>query len=97
MNDNNTPDIPKAASRRGFIKALGGIGAGMAELPAMAAPGSAPSRAIGAKYMGDFVAPKLGKVRCAFIGVGARGSGHCRQVGMIEGAEVVASGPRSDR
>jgi predicted dehydrogenase len=90
MNDNNTPDSPKAPSRRGFIKALGGIGAGMAALPAMAASGSAPSRATGATYMGDFVAPKLGKVRCAFIGVGARGSGHCRQVGMIEGTEVVA-------
>ena len=40
--------------------------------------------------MGDFAAPKLDKVRCAFIGVGARGSGHCSQIGAIEGTEVVA-------
>ena len=28
------------------------------------------------QYMGDFSAPKLDVVRVAFIGVGARGSGH---------------------
>jgi predicted homoserine dehydrogenase-like protein len=40
--------------------------------------------------MGDFAAPKLAKVRCAFIGVGARGSGHVSQIASIEGTEVVA-------
>jgi predicted dehydrogenase len=41
-------------------------------------------------YMGGFAAPKLGTVRCAFIGVGARGSGHASQIASIEGTEVVA-------
>ena len=50
----------------------------------------APARAAGACYMGDFVAPKLAKVKVAFIGVGARGSGHCSQLAVIEGVEVVA-------
>lgn len=49
-----------------------------------------PSRPSGAKYMGDFIAPKLEKVKVAFIGVGARGSGHCSQIAtMVDDAEVV--------
>ena len=40
--------------------------------------------------MGDFAAPKIETVRCAFIGVGARGSGHASQIAEIEGTEVVA-------
>jgi predicted dehydrogenase len=83
-----------ASSRRGFLKALGGLGAGMAALPsiasAAAASASAPARASGARYMGGFAAPKLDKVRCAFIGVGARGTGHCNHISSIEGTEVVA-------
>ena len=42
------------------------------------------------QYMGDYSAPKLKKVRVAFIGVGARGTGHARQIATIEGTEVVA-------
>jgi predicted dehydrogenase len=41
-------------------------------------------------YMGDYSAPKLETVRVAFIGVGARGTGHARQIATIEGTEVVA-------
>jgi predicted dehydrogenase len=41
-------------------------------------------------YMGNYSAPKLEKVRVAFIGVGARGTGHARQIATIEGTEVVA-------
>jgi len=90
MNSNKSPDsaLPHTGSRRGFLKTLGGISAGIAGLPTLAA--AATARPSGAKYMGDFVAPKLDKVRCAFIGVGARGSGHCKQIGIIEGTEVVA-------
>ena len=44
----------------------------------------------GGTYMGDFQAPKLDKVRIAMIGVGARGSGHARQLAAIEGTEIVA-------
>ena len=40
--------------------------------------------------MGDFAAPKLETVRVAFIGVGARGVSHAKQVAAIEGSEVVA-------
>ena len=35
------------------------------------------------KYMGGFSAPKLDTVRIAFIGVGARGSGHAKQLASI--------------
>ena len=41
------------------------------------------------QYMGDYSAPKLDVVRVAFIGVGARGSGHAKQIAAIEGTEVV--------
>jgi len=43
-----------------------------------------------AQYMGDFAAPKLDKVRIAIIGVGARGSGHIKQLATIEGTKIVA-------
>ena len=42
------------------------------------------------KYMGDFSAPKLNNIRVAFIGVGARGSGHLAYFGGIPNTEVVA-------
>ena len=35
-----------------------------------------PARKPGAQYMGGFRAPKLDKVRVAFVGVGERGSMH---------------------
>jgi predicted dehydrogenase len=41
-------------------------------------------------YMGDFAAPKLDTVRIALIGVGARGTGHAKQLAAIEGTEIVA-------
>jgi predicted dehydrogenase len=85
-----TPDSHSANPRRHFIKALGGLTAGMAALPSFAqARATTPSRPVGAKYMGDFAAPKLEKVKCAFIGVGARGSGHASQIAAIEGTEIV--------
>jgi len=40
-------------------------------------------------YMGDYSAPKLNTVKVAFIGVGARGSGHLKQISLLEGTEVV--------
>ena len=42
------------------------------------------------QYMGDFIASKLDVVKVAFIGVGARGSSHAKQIAAIEGTEVVA-------
>ena len=48
-----------------------------------------PPRKPGAIYMGGFRAPKLDKVRVAFVGVGERGSMHVGQMAVIEGAEIV--------
>ena len=48
------------------------------------------TRPTSAKYMGDFVAPKLDKIRCGFIGVGARGSGHLAWAAGCADAEVTA-------
>ena len=51
---------PTQTERRNFLKTLGGATAAMAALPALAgAQASAPARKAGAKYMGDFAAPKL--------------------------------------
>lgn len=41
-------------------------------------------------YMGDFSAPKLETIRAAFIGVGARGSGHLKSISKLDGVDVVA-------
>ena len=83
-------------SRRHFIKILGGLGAGaITGVNASARTNesnheSNHTRPFAAQYMGDFAAPKLNTVRCAFIGVGIRGSGHAAQIAEIEGTEVVA-------
>lgn len=83
-------------SRRGFIKALGAIGAVTAvgcisnENNKTESNTNISTRAKDAQYMGDFSAPSLETVRCAFIGVGARGSGHVSQFAEIEGVEIVA-------
>ena len=41
-------------------------------------------------YMGDYVAPKIEKIRCGFIGVGARGGGHLFWAADNPNAEIVA-------
>jgi predicted dehydrogenase len=85
-----TPTDPKQNQRRSFLKTLGGMTAALAAYPAFgAAQGSGPARKTGARYMGDFAAPKLDKVKVAHIGVGARGTGHARQLASIEGTEIV--------
>jgi predicted dehydrogenase len=83
------------SNRRDFIKTLGTLGASLAAVGAVRLAGAAPSEAVvsrptGARYMGDFAAPKLEKVRWGAIGVGTRGSGHVKQLAQIEGSEVVA-------
>lgn len=79
--------------RRGFLRALAGITAGLATYPKLAgavASGQAPpSRRPGATYMGGYAAPKLEKVKVAMIGVGARGSGHASQLASLTGVEIV--------
>jgi predicted dehydrogenase len=49
-----------------------------------------PERPINSAYMGDFAAPKLEKVRAAFIGVGARGGYHLKFLAALPNTEVVA-------
>ncbi|MEO5912834.1 MAG: Gfo/Idh/MocA family oxidoreductase, partial [Luteolibacter sp.] len=88
MNPSDFPTNP----RRGFLKALGGITAGLVTLPTFSraqSGESTPSRLTGAKYMGDFAAPKLDKVKVAIIGVGARGSGHAVQLAGLKGVGFV--------
>lgn len=41
-----------------------------------ALPSNTPARAAGSQYLGDFKAPKLDRVRLAFVGVGDRGFSH---------------------
>ncbi len=47
-------------------------------------------RNLTSQYMGDFAAPKLEKIRAAFIGVGARGGDHLKFFAALSGTEVVA-------
>jgi len=73
-------------SRRYFLRTLG---AAAASFPFMGRA-ALPPRAAGVRYMGDFAAPKLEKVKVAIIGVGARGMGHARQLATLEGVDFVA-------
>lgn len=77
-------------SRRKFLKTLGGVGAGLTAANAFAQSNSSPpSRAAGAKYMGDFIAPKLNTVKIAIIGCGSRGGTHYNHLSSFEGTELV--------
>ena len=79
------------SNRRNFLKKTSLVGAGIALTPNISkANFLGTERPFSAQYMGGFKAPKLDKVRFAFIGVGARGSGHVAQIAAIEGTEVVA-------
>ncbi|MEI6865269.1 Gfo/Idh/MocA family oxidoreductase [Flavicella sp.] len=80
------------SNRRDFLKKTSIAGAGLALLPNFlsASNFNTSSTAFRSKYMGGFVAPKLETVRCAFIGVGARGSGQASRIASIEGTEVIA-------
>jgi predicted dehydrogenase len=77
-------------SRRRFLRTLAGFGAVTATLPGMTRAAALPARAAGARYMGDFAAPMLEKVKVAIIGVGARGSGHASQLATLEGVDFIA-------
>jgi len=81
----------KNLNRRSFIKktSLSGVALSLGSmLPAYST--NHPIFDHEGKYMGGFAAPKLDKVRIALIGVGARGSGHAKQLATIEGTEIVA-------
>ena len=57
MNSNDKVTI-SANSRRNFLKTLGGVGAALSATTGIVNAQGAPARAAGAKYMGDFAAPK---------------------------------------
>ena len=76
-------------NRRNFIKKTSLSGAAIATASALSGS-SLKERDSKSQYMGDFAAPKLEKVKVAFIGVGARGTGHAKQIASIKGTEVVA-------
>ncbi|MFD0797245.1 Gfo/Idh/MocA family protein [Maribacter chungangensis] len=79
------------SNRRNFLKRTSLAGAGLAMTPSIANTNLfSQNRISSATYMGDFAAEKLDTVRFAIIGVGARGSGHAKQIAAIEGTEIVA-------
>ena len=78
------------STRRSFLRGVGFLTGVAAASPFQAGCQSVPSRKSSAMYMGDYAAPKLPEVKAAFIGVGARGSGHCRDFARIPGVKVVA-------
>ena len=82
----------KNLNRRKFLKKTSLSGAVLATAPLLSSysDDSKLLRKSETKYMGDFAAPKLEIIRAAFIGVGARGTGHAKQIATIEGTEVVA-------
>ncbi|QQL44996.1 Gfo/Idh/MocA family protein [Sulfuriroseicoccus oceanibius] len=90
MKNSDTPQI-QGTNRRSFLKMAGGFGAAMAAGGrALAETGaSVPALAAGSTYMGDFVAPKLDKVKVAFIGCGARGGTHYHHISTFDNTEVV--------
>ena len=83
----------KNYSRRKFIKksGLSAIASlGGSTLLNNSCDGNLESTSRKGKYMGDFKAPKINTIQVAFIGVGARGTGHAKHIAKIEGTEIVA-------
>ena len=76
-------------NRRSFIKKTSLSGAALATASVLSSS-QVKERYKTSQYMGDFIAPKLDNVKVAFIGVGARGTGHAKQFASIKGTEVVA-------
>lgn len=81
----------KNINRRNFLRKTSIAGAAIAISPMLANSSLGNSiRPNNQTYMGDFAAPKLDKVRAAFIGVGARGPAHMTFFAKLAGTEVVA-------
>ena len=77
----------KDYNRRRFLKTTAISAAALTAASRLSA--SSPTKSKG-KYMGNFSAPKLETVRVAFIGLGARGSGHLKSISKLDGVDVVA-------
>jgi predicted dehydrogenase len=81
----------KNLNRRNFLKKTSLSSAGLVAGISLAnAAENHKSRPTEAKYMGDFAAPKIEKLRAAYIGVGARGGTHLQFLASLENTEVVA-------
>ena len=80
----------KSLNRRNFLKKTSLSTASLYLASSIACSQEKEATPSGGSYMGDFKDKKLEKVRIALIGVGARGSGHARQLAAIEGTEIVA-------
>lgn len=78
--------------RRQVLKIAGAGAAALAsgQIGALAAAPQGRRSAKPKKSAYNLVAPKMDKVRVAFMGVGARGGGHVAQMLIIDGVEVVA-------
>lgn len=77
--------------RRNFIRKTSLAGAAISMAPIVGNSAISNSeRPLMHKYMGDFAAPKLEKVRAAFIGVGNRGPSHLKFFAGLPGTEIVA-------
>ena len=79
----------KEINRREFIRAAGAAGIGIATGGIAGAAETAKPQ-VAAGPIDGFAAPKLDTVRVAFIGVGARGSGHVAQMLMLDGVDIKA-------
>src|SRR5210317_1877021 len=80
----------KHFNRRNFLKKSSLSAASLYMASHLACSEENETRPSEGTYMGDFAAPKLDTVRIALIGVGARGTGHAKQLAAIEGTEIVA-------
>jgi len=80
----------KNINRRNFIKKTSLSAASLYLASSVACSEERGNNPSGGTYMGGFAAPKIDTVRIAIIGVGARGSGHAKQLASIEGTEIVA-------
>jgi predicted dehydrogenase len=78
-------------TRRDFLRigAIAGAGLGLHKMLGSSADAATETAGTQRTVMGLKV-PKMDRVRVAFIGVGARGSGHVSQLMTLEGVEVVA-------
>lgn len=80
----------KSINRRNFLKKTSLSTASFYLPTSIACSQEKEAAPSGGIYMGDFKSKKLNKIRIALIGVGARGSGHAKQLAAIEGVEIVA-------
>src|SRR5690606_41181435 len=75
-----------STSRRDFLKKASILSATAVSLPALHVKASEEPRF----NMSGYAAPKIDKVRVAFVGLGNRGTGAGDRFTYIEGAEIVA-------